>query len=343
MESKKAVLITGGAGYIGSHTAVELIGSGYEVIVVDNLSNSNSSSIDGIEKITGVRPAFEEVDTCNFEQLESVFSKYEFDTVIHFAAYKAVGESMAQPLKYYRNNLVSFMNIVELMRKYGRRNILFSSSATVYGDAEHLPVNEDTPRKPATSPYGNTKQIAEDILRDSTGAYDNLYGIALRYFNPIGAHPSALIGELPNGVPNNLVPFITQTAAGIRECLSVFGNDYDTPDGTCLRDYIDITDLARAHVAAVNRMTGEKMEERYEVFNIGTGAPVSVLELITTFERVNGLKLPYKMAGRRPGDVTAVWAETSKANGQLGWRAECPLEDTLKYAWEWEKRVRNIK
>ena len=343
MESKRTVLITGGAGYIGSHTAVELIGSGYEVVVVDNLSNSKSGSIDGIEKITGVRPAFEEVDTCNFGQLEAVFSKYDFDTVIHFAAYKAVGESMWHPMKYYRNNLVSFMNIVELMRKYNRPNILFSSSATVYGDPDNLPVTEETSRKPATSPYGNTKQMAEDILRDSTVAYDTIYGIALRYFNPIGAHPSALIGELPNGVPNNLVPFITQTAAGIRECLSVFGNDYDTPDGTCLRDYIDITDLARAHVAAVNRMTGGRMDKKYEVYNIGTGAPVSVLELITTFEMVNGIKLPYKMAGRRPGDVTAVWAETSKANEILGWKAERTLKDTLKSAWEWEKRVRNIK
>lgn len=265
-----------------------------------------------------------------------------FDSVIHFAAYKAVGESMAEPLMYYQNNLVSFMNIVEMMKEFGRPNILFSSSATVYGDAEHLPVTETTPRQPATSPYGNTKQIAEDILRDCCHAYDGVNGIALRYFNPIGAHPSALIGELPRGVPNNLVPFITQTR-GIRPMLSVFGNDYDTPDGTCLRDYIDVVDLAKAHVAAVDRMTSGKMDESYEIFNVGTGKPVSVLELITEFEKVNNLKLPYKIVDRRPGDVPAVWAETSKANNVLGWKAERNLDQTLKAAWEWEKHVRNIK
>lgn len=343
MESKKCVLVSGGAGYIGSHTAVELINAGYEVVVIDNLSNSNKDSIEGIEKITGLRPAFEIVDTCDIEQLKAVFERYKFDTVIHFAAYKAVGESMNEPLKYYQNNLVSFMNIVALMKELSRPNILFSSSATVYGDAEKLPVTESTPRQPATSPYGNTKQIAEDILRDCCRAYQGIYGIALRYFNPIGAHPSALIGELPRGVPNNLVPFVTQTAAGIRECLSVFGSDYETPDGTCLRDYIDIVDLAKAHVAAVSRMTDGKMAESYEIFNVGTGCPVSVLELLTTFERVNNLKLPYKMVDRRPGDVPAVWAETSRANDVLGWKAERSLEETLKSAWEWEKSIRNIK
>lgn len=343
MESKKCVLVSGGAGYIGSHTAVELINAGYEVVVIDNLSNSNKDSIDGIEKITGLRPAFEIVDTCDIEQLKAVFERYKFDTVIHFAAYKAVGESMNEPLKYYQNNLVSFMNIVALMKEFSRPNILFSSSATVYGDAEKLPVTESTPRQPATSPYGNTKQIAEDILRDCCSAYQGIYGIALRYFNPIGAHPSALIGELPRGVPNNLVPFVTQTAAGIRECLSVFGSDYETPDGTCLRDYIDVVDLAKAHVAAVSRMTDGKMTESYEIFNVGTGCPVSVLELLTTFERVNNLKLPYKMVDRRPGDVPAVWAETSRANDVLGWKAERSLEETLQSAWEWEKSIRNIK
>ncbi|MDE6299740.1 MAG: UDP-glucose 4-epimerase GalE [Muribaculaceae bacterium] len=342
MDSKKTVLISGGAGYIGSHTAVELINAGYDVVIIDNLSNSEKEAVEGIRKITGKEVPFEVVDTCDKEALRGVFEKYPFDTVIHFAAYKAVGESMAEPLKYYQNNLVSFMNIVEMMEDFGRPNILFSSSATVYGEAEHLPVTETTPRQPATSPYGNTKQIAEDILRDCCRAYEGLYGIALRYFNPIGAHPSALIGELPRGVPNNLVPFITQTAAGIRECLSVFGNDYDTPDGTCLRDYIDIVDLAKAHVAAVDRMTEDKMKEKYEIFNIGTGKPVSVLELITTFENVNNLKLPYKMAPRRPGDVTAVWADTSLANDVLGWKAERTLGQTLRAAWEWEKRVRGI-
>lgn len=246
MDSKKTVLISGGAGYIGSHTAVELINAGYDVVIIDNLTNSERKSVSGVEKITGTKIIFEVVDTCDRAQLKTVFDTYTFDTVIHFAAYKAVGESMAEPLKYYQNNLVSFMNIVAMMKEYGRPNILFSSSATVYGDAEHLPVTEQTPRQPATSPYGNTKQIAEDILRDCCRAYDNVKGIALRYFNPIGAHPSALIGELPRGVPNNLVPFITQTAAGIRERLSVFGNDYNTPDGTCLRDYIDVVDLAKA-------------------------------------------------------------------------------------------------
>lgn len=343
MDSKKTVLISGGAGYIGSHTAVELINAGYDVVVIDNLTNSERDSIAGVEKITGKKIPFEVVDTCDKAQLKTVFDTYTFDTVIHFAAYKAVGESMAEPLKYYQNNLVSFMNIVAMMKEYGRPNILFSSSATVYGDAEHLPVTETTPRQPATSPYGNTKQIAEDILRDCCRAYDSVYGIALRYFNPIGAHPSALIGELPRGVPNNLVPFITQTAAGIREQLSIFGNDYDTPDGTCLRDYIDVVDLAKAHVAAVNRMIEGKMAERYEIFNIGTGRPVSVMELVTTFEKVNDLKLPYRMAQRRPGDVPAVWAETSLANKDLGWKAERTLDETLKSAWEWEKRVRNIK
>ena len=342
MKAKKCVLISGGAGYIGSHTAVELIEAGYQVVIIDNLSNSEKEAVEGVSKITGPPVDFEIVDTCDKEALQKVFEKYEFDTVIHFAAYKAVGESMAEPLKYYSNNLISFMNIVEMMKEYERPNILFSSSATVYGEAEHLPVTEQTSRQPATSPYGNTKQIAEDILRDCCRAYPGIYGIALRYFNPIGAHPTSLIGELPRGVPNNLVPFITQTAAGIRECLSVFGNDYDTPDGTCLRDYIDIVDLATAHVAAVDRMTEGKMNEKYEIFNIGTGTPVSVLQLIKTFEEINNLKLPYKITERRPGDVPAVWADTSLANQILGWKAERSLAETLKSAWEWEKHVRNL-
>lgn len=343
MESRKTVLVSGGAGYIGTHTAVELINAGYDVVIIDNLSNSEKEAVEGVRRITGRDVVFEIVDTCDKNALRRVFETYPFDTVIHFAAYKAVGESMAEPLKYYQNNLVSFMNIVEMMKEFNRPNILFSSSATVYGEAEHLPVTEQTPRQPATSPYGNTKQIAEDILRDCCRAYEGMYGIALRYFNPIGAHPSALIGELPRGVPNNLVPFITQTAAGIRECLSVFGDDYDTPDGTCLRDYIDIVDLAKAHVAAVDRMTTGRMDARYEIFNVGTGNPVSVLELITTFERVNDLKLPYKITARRPGDVPAVWADTSVANEVLGWKAERTLDETLRAAWEWEKHVRNIK
>ena len=257
----KRVLVAGGAGYIGSHTAVELINAGYEVIIVDNFSNSDASSLDGIRKITGITPTFVEADCCDKEAMRRIFEDYDFDSAIHFAAFKAVGESVAEPMKYYRNNLVSLVNILELMKEYGRKNIVFSSSATVYGDADVLPVTELTPRKPATSPYGNTKQMSEDILRDMVAATEGLSGIALRYFNPIGAHPSALIGELPRGVPNNLVPYITQTAAGIRECLSIFGDDYPTPDGSCLRDYIDIVDLAKAHVVAVERMVNEKMNE----------------------------------------------------------------------------------
>lgn len=342
MKGNKTVLVSGGAGYIGTHTCVALIEAGYDVVVVDNFSNSEAAAINGVEQITGRDIAFEQVDTCDIDALRGVFSRHEFDTVIHFAAFKAVGESVAEPLKYYMNNLTSFMNICSLMKEFGRPNILFSSSATVYGEPDALPVTEQSPRQPATSPYGNTKQMCEDILRDCCSAYKGIDGIALRYFNPIGAHPSALIGELPRGVPNNLVPFITQTAAGIRECLSIFGSDYPTPDGTCLRDYIDVVDLAEAHVAAIDRMTAGKMEAKYEIFNIGTGRPVSVLELVNTFERVNGLKLNYKMAPRRAGDVTSVWADTSLANSKLGWKARRSLDDTLASAWAWEKHVRNI-
>ena len=340
---KETVLVSGGAGYIGTHTTVALIEAGYDVVVIDNFSNSDPSALKGVEEIVGRKIDFEEVDTCNKDALRKVFEKYKFNTVIHFAAYKAVGESMSEPLKYYQNNLVSYMNILELMKEFNRPNILFSSSATVYGDAEKLPVTEQTPRQPATSRYGNTKQIAEDILRDCCRAYEGMYGIALRYFNPIGAHPSALIGELPRGVPNNLVPFITQTAAGIRPMLSVFGSDYNTPDGTCLRDYIDVVDLAKAHVAAVNRMVDHRMKAKYEIFNVGTGKPLSVLELITRFEKANDLKLPYKMVDRRPGDVPAVWADTAVANKELGWTAERNIDDTLRAAWAWEKHIRNIK
>ena len=339
---KDTVLVSGGAGYLGSHTTVALIEAGYDVVVIDNFSNSEPSAIEGVEKILGRKITFEQVDTCNKEALRGVFERHEFSTVIHFAAFKAVGESMTEPLKYYQNNLVSYMNVLELMKEFKRPNVLFSSSATVYGEAEVLPVTEQTPRQPATSPYGNTKQMAEDILRDCCAAYPDFYGIALRYFNPVGAHPSALIGELPRGVPNNLVPFITQTAAGVRECLSVFGNDYDTPDGSCLRDFIDVVDLAKAHVAAVDRMTQHKMDAKYEIFNIGTGRPVSVLELITRFEKANGLKLPYKIVGRRSGDVPAVWADTTLANKVLGWKAERDLDDTLRSAWAWEKHLRNL-
>ena len=337
------VLVSGGAGYIGSHTAVELINAGYDVVVADNLSNSDMSGVEGVRKITGVDVPFVNVDCCDKEAFRKVFEQYNFNSVIHFAAFKAVGESVTDPMKYYRNNLDSFMNVLELMREFGRPNIVFSSSATVYGEADELPVTELTPRKPATSAYGNTKQMCEDILRDTVTAYDGLKGISLRYFNPIGAHPSALIGELPRGVPQNLVPFITQTAAGIRECLSVFGDDYDTPDGSCLRDYIDVVDLAKAHVVAITRMVEDKNKQKYEIFNVGTGNGVSVLELVESFQRVNELKLNYKIAPRRPGDVVAIWADTTLANEELGWKAERSLDDTLRSAWAWEKNVRGIK
>ena len=339
---KNCVLVSGGAGYIGSHTAVELIAAGFDVVIADNLSNSDMSGVEGVRRITGVDVPFVNVDCCDREAFAEVFRQYDFDSVIQFAAYKAVGESVADPMKYYRNNLVSFMNVVDLMREYGRSNIVFSSSATVYGEADELPVTEQTPRKPATSAYGNTKQMCEDILRDSVAAYSSLKGIALRYFNPVGAHPSALIGELPRGVPQNLVPYITQTAAGVRECLSIFGDDYPTEDGSCLRDYIDIVDLAKAHVAAITRMVEQKNKERYEVFNVGTGRAVSVFELVRTFEQVNDLKLNYKVAPRRAGDVVAVWADTTLANKELGWTAERPLDETMRSAWEWEKYVRNL-
>ncbi len=339
----KRVLITGGAGYIGSHTAVELLGAGYDVVIADNLSNSDRSSIEGIRSITGREVDFVEVDCCDREAFARVFERYEFDSAIHFAASKAVGESVSEPLKYYRNNLLSLINLVDLMREYGRRNIVFSSSATVYGEAEQLPVTELTPRKSATSPYGNTKQICEDILRDSVAAYGTLNGISLRYFNPMGAHPSALIGELPRGVPNNLVPFITQTAAGVRECLSIFGDDYPTPDGSCIRDYIDIVDLARAHVAAIERMTGGRSKSSYEIFNIGTGRGVSVKELVEAFERVNGVKVNRRTAPKRAGDIAAIWADTTLAGEELGWKAERSIEQTLDAAWRWEKRIRGLK
>ena len=338
--SKRCVLVTGGAGYIGSHTAVELVEAGYDVVIVDNLSNSDEQAVEGVRRITGAEIPFEKVDCCDREAFEQVFRKYRFDAVIHFAASKAVGESVEKPLLYYRNNLTSFVNVLELISKYGCSNIVFSSSATVYGEADVQPVTELAPRKPATSPYGNTKQMCEDILRDTVAAAGGAFhGIALRYFNPIGAHPSAEIGELPRGVPQNLVPFVTQTAAGIRECLSVFGDDYDTPDGSCIRDYIDVVDLARAHVVAIGRMIEGRNKSDFEIFNVGTGRGVSVLELVRAFERVNGLKLNYRIAPRRAGDVVVSWADTTLANNELGWRAERSLDETLASAWRWQQEV----
>ncbi|MDE5730429.1 MAG: UDP-glucose 4-epimerase GalE [Alistipes sp.] len=337
---KKRILVSGGAGYIGSHVTVELLEAGYEVVVADNMSNCDRSGFEGVRQITGKEDIpFVEMDFCDAAAVERLFDEYRIDAVIHFAAFKAVGESVAEPIKYYRNNLTSLLNVLEAARSHGGCNILFSSSATVYGEAAELPVTEQSPRLPATSPYGNTKQICEDMLRDTVASDRSIRGIALRYFNPIGAHPSALIGELPRGVPNNLVPYITQTAIGKRSCLSIFGNDYPTPDGTCLRDYIDIVDLARAHVAAVTRMVEGRMKEDYEIFNVGTGRPVSVLELVSAFEQVNGLKLNYRFADRRPGDVVAIWADTSLANRELGWTARRTLAETLASAWAWEKHL----
>ncbi len=333
------VLVTGGMGYIGSHTVVELQEAGYEVLIVDNLSNSEASVKSGIEAITGKAVGFEQIDCCDYDALDKVFERFAPQSVIHFAASKAVGESVQQPLMYYRNNLNSLVNILTAMRKHGTENIVFSSSCTVYGQAEKLPVTEQTPRREATSPYGNTKHICEDILRDSVAAYGDFKVIALRYFNPIGAHPSALIGELPRGVPNNLIPFVTQTAAGIREQLSVFGDDYNTPDGSCIRDYINVVDLAKAHIAALGRMRQAKMKESFEVFNVGTGNGVSTLEIVKTFEKVNELKLNYRIVGRRAGDIEAVWADPSYANNELGWKAEATLEDTLRSAWNWQKHL----
>ena len=338
------ILVTGGTGYIGSHTAVELINEGFEVVIVDNLSNSKIDSLDGIEKITGVRPAFEQIDLRSKHKAGFLFKKYpDIKAIIHFAAYKAVGESVERPLKYYRNNLVSLLNLLELMRQYSIPNMVFSSSCTVYGQPEKLPVNEDAPVQAATSPYGNTKQICEEIIRDTVASTDNIKSIALRYFNPIGAHPSALIGELPVGIPNNLVPFITQTAIGIREQLSIFGDDYNTPDGSCIRDYIHVVDLAKAHVVAVQRLLENKNKSKFEMFNLGTGKGVSVLELVNTFEKVTAVKLNYQIVGRRAGDTEQVWADTAYANGELGWKAQSTLEETLKSAWNWEKSLKKYE
>lgn len=338
---KKRILVTGGTGYIGSHTVVELQNSGYEVVIIDNLSNSRADVVDSIEAITGIRPAFEEVDCLDYEALDGVFSKYEgIKGIIHFAASKAVGESVQKPLLYYRNNLVSLINLLELMPKHKVEGIIFSSSCTVYGQPDILPVTEEAPIKKAESPYGNTKQVNEEIVRDTIASGSPISAILLRYFNPIGAHPSALIGELPNGVPQNLVPFLTQTAMGIREKLSVFGDDYNTPDGSCIRDYIYVVDLAKAHVIAMDRILNGKQKEKVEVFNVGTGRGLSVLELIHAFEASTGVKLNYQIVGRRAGDIEKVWANPALANNELGWKAETSIEDTLRSAWNWQVKLR---
>ena len=340
------ILVTGGTGYIGSHTVVELMQQGYDVVIVDNLSNSTMEVLDGITAITGLRPAFEQVDCNDIAAMDDVLNRYsDIEAAIHFAASKAVGESVEQPLLYYRNNLMSLVTLLEQMKKHGVHNIVFSSSCTVYGQptADHLPVDETAPIQVALSPYGNTKQINEEIIRDEAHADATLHATILRYFNPIGAHPSAMIGELPNGVPNNLLPFVTQTAAGLRQQLRVYGNDYNTPDGSCIRDYIYVVDLAKAHVKAVERMLTGKAEEQVEVFNLGTGRGLSVMEIVNTFMQVTGVKVPYEIVGRREGDIEQVWAKPDKANNVLGWRADTPIEEVLLSAWNWEKKLRNIQ
>lgn len=339
---KQTILVTGGTGFIGSHTSVELIQAGYDVVIVDNLSNSKVEVLDGIEQITGVRPAFEQVDLRDAEATENVFKKYpSISGIIHFAASKAVGESVEKPLLYYRNNIVSLVNLLECMPKYDVKGIIFSSSCTVYGQPtkENLPVTEEAPIQKALSPYGNTKQINEEIIHDYIHSGANVKAVILRYFNPIGAHLSALIGELPNGVPMNLIPFVTQTAIGVRKELKIFGNDYDTPDGTCIRDYIYVVDLAKAHVKAMQRVLDEDTEA-VEVFNIGTGNGVSTLEVVEGFEKATGVKVNWTYAPRREGDIEKVWGNVDKANKVLGWKADTPLEDVLRSAWKWQLKLR---
>ena len=339
---KQTILVTGGTGFIGSHTTVELQEAGYDVVIVDNLSNSKIEVLDGIEKITGIRPAFEEVNLEDKEATERVFQKYpNIEGIIHFAASKAVGESVEKPLMYYRNNVVSLINLLEMMPKYNVKGIIFSSSCTVYGqpNQENLPVTEDAPHQKATSPYGNTKEINEQIIYDYIHSGAAIKSIVLRYFNPIGAHPTAHIGELPNGVPNNLIPFVTQTAMGIREQLTIFGNDYSTEDGTCIRDYIYVVDLAKAHVAAMARVL-DKETDKIEYFNIGTGSGNSTLEIVTTFEKATGVKVNWKFGPRREGDIEKIWGDCTKANTVLDWKADTPLEDVLASAWKWQQKLR---
>ena len=339
---KKKILVTGGTGYIGSHTTVELMNEGFDVVIIDNLYNSEKEVLDSISKITGIKPALEIIDICDTGRLETFFNNNnDISAVIHFAAYKAVGESVNKPLDYYRNNLVSLINLLDVMKKHRISNFVFSSSCTVYGQPDELPVTENTPLQPATSPYGNTKQIGEEIIRDTVLSDSSIKAIALRYFNPIGAHHSAHIGELPRGTPENLVPYITQTAIGLRDELKVFGNNYNTPDGYCIRDYLHVVDLAKAHVVAVKRLIDEKNKLDYEVFNLGSGKGVSVMEAIEAFERVSGVKLKYKVVGRRAGDIEKIWADPTYANKELGWKTESSLDEAMKTAWNWEMKIKN--
>jgi UDP-glucose 4-epimerase len=337
---KGKILVTGGMGYIGSHTVIELIAAGFDVVIVDDLSNSTLSVLDGIETIAGYRPVFEKFSVIDEGALNDFFHRYQdIDAVIHFAASKAVGESVEKPLMYYKNNLLSLLLLLEQIEKNKIAGIVFSSSCTVYGQPDKLPVTESTPFKPAESPYGKTKQMAEEILRDACHADQTLQAIALRYFNPVGAHQSALIGERPNGIPSNLVPFITQTAAGLRPQLKVFGNDYNTPDGSALRDFIHVMDLAKAHVIALKRLLNKGQKSNYEYFNIGTGKGLSVLELIKEFEEVNNVKLNYKIIERRPGDIEQIFADTTLANNELGWKAELGTKEMMRSAWQWQRYV----
>ena len=334
---KTKILVTGGTGYIGSHTVVELQEAGFDVVIIDNLSNSNREVLDGIEKITGIRPEFVEGDCTDIDTLKNLFETHKgIKGIINFAASKAVGESVEKPLLYYRNNLMTLVNLLDLMPQYDVKGIVFSSSCTVYGEPDVNPIDETAPIKTATSPYGNTKQICEEIITDYVASGAPIKSVILRYFNPVGAHPSALIGELPNGVPNNLVPFLTQTAAGIREKLTVFGTDYDTPDGSCIRDFIDVVDLAKAHVVAMKRMLDKNNTDNIEIFNLGTGKGLSVLELINSFERATGVKVPYIIGQRRAGDIEKIWALPTKANEVLGWKAETDIDDTMRNAWRWQ-------
>lgn len=338
---KGKILVTGGTGYIGSHTVVELQNAGYEVVIIDNLSNSNIEVLDGIEKITGVRPIFVKGDCTELATLTKLFEDNPgINGIINFAASKAVGESVQKPLLYYYNNLTTLINLLKLMPQYNTKGIVFSSSCTVYGEPDKNPVDETAPIKKATSPYGNTKQISEEIITDYINSGAPIKSIILRYFNPVGAHPSAEIGELPNGVPQNLIPFLTQTAIGIRKELSVFGDDYNTPDGSCIRDFINVVDLAKAHVTALERMLEDKSDEKLEIFNLGTGVGLSVLELINSFERATGVKVPHKIVGRRSGDIEKVWAEPKKANEVLGWKATTSIDDTMRSAWNWQLKLR---
>ena len=340
---KDKILVTGGTGYIGSHTVVELQNAGYEVVIIDNLSNSNAGVLDGITKITGIRPVFVEGDCTDMSTLRKLFEDNPgIKGIINFAASKAVGESVEKPLMYYRNNLNTLMNLLELMPEFGVKGIVFSSSCTVYGEPDQNPIDETAPIKPATSPYGNTKQISEEIITDFIASGAPIKSILLRYFNPIGAHPSAEIGELPIGVPQNLVPYLTQAAAGIRKELTVFGTDYNTPDGSCIRDYIDVVDLAKAHVIAMRRMLDGEDTDAVEVFNLGTGRGLSVLELIDSFERATGVKVPHKIGERRAGDIEKIWANPKKANEVLGWNATAPIDETMRNIWAWQQKLAKL-